>query len=127
MKQLILVLFLLVSIGHADAKSWLIVNKETKEILSLSPEDDAQLPNDSFEKIILEDDFENIELSAHPTYYKYKNNKFVLNVKKISDEELENEEAAERQVEEAMIQERIRKIAIDELKAEGKVFKYIDK
>jgi len=123
MRIIILILFSFFFVQQVNAASWLIVNKQSKEILSLSPEDDAQLPNSDYEKIILDEDFGDIVLSEHPTFYKYNGN-FVKNIKKISDRELQIEEDEERAEEEGWIKDRMRKNAMDELKLEGKIFKH---
>lgn len=119
MRILILVILCFLIIGSVNAKSWLIVNKQNQEILSLSPENDAQLPDDTYEKIIIDENFWDIQLTEHPTMYKYKNGKFIKNIEKISNIEIEKEEAEKEMAEEKLISERMRKIARDQLVAEG--------
>ena len=48
---------------------------------------------------------------------------FILNVKKISDEEIVKQEQVEKQAEEKLIQNKIRQLAIEALKAEGVMIK----
>ena len=119
MRILILILLSIVFAQSVNAKSWLIVNKQTKEVLSLSPEDDAQLPDSTYEKIIIDDNYWDIKLTEHPTMYLYKNSRFIKNIKKISDIEIEKEEATEANVRGKLITERMYKIAETELIAEG--------
>ena len=87
MRILILILLSIVFAQSVNAKSWLIINKQTKEILSLSPENDAQLPNNTYEKI--------------------------------SSLDIVREESERKSEEEKLITERMRKIARDQLVAEG--------
>ncbi len=117
-KVLVLFCFLMVA-NFAHGESYLIVSKATNEILSLSPEDDAQLPDNTFEKIVIDEDYWDIALSEHPTMYKYKDKKFIKNIEKISNVEIEKENAIVAGVRHSLIMERVIKIAEDELIAEG--------
>ena len=105
--------------GVVHAESYLIVDKDTNEILSLSPEDDAQVPDDNYTKIIIKDNYWDIDLDEQANMYKFKNGKFIKNIKKISDKEIEKEKAEEKNKEEKLITERMRKIARDQLIEEG--------
>jgi len=119
MRTLLLVLFSMTLIQPINAKTWLIVNKQNKEILSMSNENDAQLPDSSYEKIVLDEDYWDIKLDENATLYKFKNNKFIKNIEKISNIEIEKEKAEEKNKEEKLITERMRKIARDQLIEEG--------
>jgi len=120
-KIFICMLFIFSSIASAEV--YLLVDKETQEIKSLSNEDDAQVESGQ-EKIILDMDIMDIELAEHPRYYKYKNDRFVMNIKKLSDETIVANEREEEKAELDMIMERVIKNAKTELEAEGKVFKH---
>ncbi len=123
---LVVALGIIATIRHySHADTYMMVDTATQEIKSLSPEDDAQA-QEGWEKIILPNEFKEIELQYHPTFYKWKNGKFVMNIKKISDVELAREEGEARLAEEVLVQKRMRKIAMDELKAEGVIFNYIE-
>lgn len=88
MKKLIIgIMICLMCVATAEAKVWLIVDTDTDEIISMSPEDDAVLSQPSYEKVILDGDLDVYPLSYHPTYYKYKNKKFIVNIQKLSDKE----------------------------------------
>ena len=119
MKKLIGFVMICLLMGIVHAESYLIVDKNTNEILSLSPEDDAQLPNDNYTKIIIKDNYWDIDLDEQANMYKFKNGKFIKNIKKISDKEIEKEKAEEKNKEEKLITERMRKIARDQLVEEG--------
>jgi len=121
MRTLLLVLFSMTLIQPINAKTWLIVNKQNKEILSMSNENDAQLPDSSYEKIVLDEDYWDIKLDENATLYKFKNNKFIKNIEKISNIEIEKEKAEEKNKEEKLITERMRKIARDQLIEEGAI------
>lgn len=125
MKKLLIVLGIIFMASTVYADSYLLIDKQSKEVKSLSPIDDAQL-QEGWEKIIIPMEFKDIELSYNPIYYKWKNNKFVANLKKLSDGELEKEKAEDIAAEEAIIQKRMRKNAIAELKAEGVTFKHAE-
>ena len=121
MKKLIGFIMICLLMGVVHAESYLIVDKNTNEILSLSPEDDAQLPNDNYTKIIIKDNYWDIDLDEQVNMYKFKNGKFIKNIKKISDKEIEKEKAEEKNKEEKLITERMRKIARDQLIEEGAI------
>lgn len=122
MRILILMLVGFFVIGNVYSKSYLLVDKATNEVKSLSNEDDAQLEK-GWEKIILPQDFADIELTAPASDYKYKNKKLILNIKKISDREIDREikreKAEKKNKEDKLINERIRKIALQQLIEEG--------
>ena len=98
MKKLVFtILVLMFGLSFCYAKSFVIVDKTSNNVISLSPEDDAQLKPE-WEKFILEDNFFDLikQFEPSPTYYIYKNNKFIKNVKKISDEENAKQTAIEK-------------------------------
>ncbi len=121
MKELIGFIMICLLMGAVHAESYLIVEKNTNEILSLSPEDDAQVPDDNYTKIISKDNYWDIDLDEQANMYKFKNGKFIKNIKKISDKEIEKEKAEEKNKEEKLITERMRKIARDQLIEEGAI------
>jgi len=121
MKKLIGFIMICLLMGAVHAESYLIVEKNTNEILSLSPEDDAQVPDDNYTKIIIKDNYWDIDLDEQVNMYKFKNGKFIKNIKKISDKEIEKEKAEEKNKEEKLITERMRKIARDQLIEEGAI------
>ena len=103
-----------------------IYNNGNKEVYSVSERDDTVVPS-GHTKANLPGDFSNYVFQKNPTNYKYIDGSFVLNIKKISDEILAQEEIAEIAVEEEIVADRMRNNAIEELEAEGKVFKHIRK
>ena len=123
MRILLILLCLIFLAQTANAKVWVLVNKETREILSVSPADDAQIPNDEYEKIIVKGEYQDLipQLQYSAQDYKYKNGRFVLNVKKLSDEAVKQEEWEEKAKEDKFIKDRMRKIARDQLVGEGMI------
>ena len=117
--RILLVLMLFASIASADV--WLILDGD--EITSLSPMDDAQLEAGQT-KVVLPIELKDIELQYHPTYYKYKDGRFIVNVKKLSDEALAQEVALEVQIERDLINKKIKDLAITALESDGIVLKH---
>jgi len=117
--RILLVLMLFASIASADV--WLILDGD--EIVSLSPMDDAQLEAGQT-KVVLPIELKDIELQYHPTYYKFKDGRFIVNIKKLSDEALAQEVALEVQIERDLINKKIKDIAITALIADGIVLKH---
>ena len=126
MRTVIIFLCLLMGTFSANADVWIIVDTETKEIVSLSNQDDAQL-EPGWEKIIIPGKLKDIELQHHSQYYKYQNGIFIVNIQKLSNEALAQEEAMEISQEEIEVREWLRNLGIDELEKTGKVFKHIKK
>lgn len=108
------------------AELYIVVDEKSKEIVTASEQNDTILQKGQ-ELITLKGGFANYEFSDNPTNYFYKDNKFILNVKKINEQEKLKKELKEKDEEEKLIQERIRKISIDQLKIEGVIFKHLDK
>ncbi len=122
--MIFLLAFLLFSFG-VSAEVYLLVDTTTDNIHSMSPENDA-IPEEGQEVIIIPGDVMDYPLMYKPCFYKYKNNRLVVNVQKLSDKALRDEEDEKQIKEEKMIRKRMRKIAIDQLKGEGVEFEYIE-
>lgn len=119
MKKFILALAFLFIAQTAFADVWLIYKTDTKEVYSISNEDDAVMPAQGYTKVILKKHLDDIQLSYPMTYYKYQDGKFIIDITKVKAE-VDAQIVAQKEAEqEAIIQERIRKIAIDQLKTEG--------
>lgn len=113
-------LILAYSINLCFADVYVIYKKDTGEVYTASEKNDTVISEDC--KIeILPGNFKDYTLEYPITDYKIKNKKFIANIDKISKQELAREEKIKKDAEEVLIQERIRKIAIDQLKAEGKI------
>jgi len=117
--RILLVLMLFASVASADV--WLLLDGD--EIVSLSPMDDAQLEAGQT-KVVLPIELKDIELQYHPTYYKFKDGRFIVNIKKLSDEALAQEVALEVQIERDLINKKIKDMAIAALIADGIVLKH---
>ena len=127
MKKIFIATILLMFITSiANAESYLLIDKETKEVKSLSNEDDAQL-QPGWEKIILPTEFRDIELMYAPCYYYYRDKRFVVNTAKLSDEALKQQEILEKAEEEVWVKEYLQDMAITELKKAGKEFRHLRK
>ena len=127
MRYMMMILFLVSFVFSASADVWLIIDKNSKDVISMSSSDDAQLPNNNYEKIILPGKLIDYLLAYHPQYYKYQSDRFVVNIEKLSDEALAQQEAEEIAEEEKEVRKWIRNLGIDELEKGGKIFKHIKK
>ena len=124
MKKLLLIcLFLVATCSLAFADVYILYNTETKEVQSVSNQDDAVLEN-GYTKIILDGDISEYPLVYGAQNYKFVNNRFISNTKKISDEENAKIISKEKSIENKMIQDKLSEMAVVELKKEGKTFKY---
>ena len=124
MKKLLILLVLLGFCFTSYAELYIIVDTETQEIFTVSEKNDTVLP-DGKELVILEGDFETYPFPDHPSNCKLINNKFIVNTEKVNKEYQDSLIAEEIAEEEAMVQEKMRKLAIDKLKEEGKVLKHV--
>ncbi len=119
MKHILFIVILLFSFT-ANAEVYLLVDNND-EIVSMSPEDDAQLSN-GLHKTILVGDLSDYQLSDKPTNYKYKNNKFIKNIDKISNKEIKKEKGKKKADELTLINNKSMLDAMIALEAEGVVF-----
>jgi hypothetical protein len=126
MKRLFLILAFLVISTVAYADTFIIYKTDTKDIYSISNEDDAIMPASGYTKVITKQRFEDIQFQYPMDYYRYENGKFIVNADKVRAEVNAQIAAQERANEEKLIQDKLRAQAIDELKKEGKTFKYIE-
>lgn len=121
-KTLFLLIFLMISIT-LSAEVYLLVDEKTNEIISMSPEDDAVL-DVGMKKVVLSGKLSDYELQNHPTFYKFKDGKFIRNIEKESNYILDLQTEQELIDEQKMINTKSRELAIKELKTEGKQIKY---
>lgn len=123
MKKILLISFLLlISTEFVFADLVVIYNKSTKEVYSVSEKDDTIIP-EGYEKVVTSGNLSDFT-DENPLNYKFVNKKFVKDIDKISKQEQKKTEDKEKSDEEKLIQDRIEKIAIDQLKSEGVMFKY---
>lgn len=125
MKKLLILLGFLVVSNFCYAEVYMTYDKESQEVIDVSKRKDVVL-QPGWERIGMPGTIQdyNAEFQMHPSFYKYKNNRFVQNVKKISDKVLEQERIAEIIEETGAIEEEVRSIAIERLKGKGKNIKY---
>ena len=121
MKKIFLVCLLLAFTTVASAEVYVLYDKSSKEIKSISNEDDAVLES-GWEKIVLQGELEDYPLVYNPKYYKMNGNKFVANTKKISDEENEKQKKTKIKEELDLIINQSYKTACEALEASGTVF-----
>jgi len=82
------------SLSYADI--YVIYNNETGEVYTISEKDDTVIP-EGYSKEVLQGGFSNYDFQYNPTYYKFKSKKFIVNTKKISDEEKIKQEMIEKE------------------------------
>ena len=125
--RLLLCMFLMLSLP-VFGETYLLVDKATNEIKSMSPRNDAQLESGQ-EKIILPENWEVYPLTDKPSNYKYKDGKFIKNIEKISNKEIKKAKYEKKNKELKKIEQRSLLSAMKELEAEGVKFdelKYSD-
>ncbi len=124
-KIAIALLFVLLIAPAARAKMYIIYDGETKEVHTMSPKNDTLPPPGHMLKE-LPGGWSNYDFGErNPCDYKYVNDGFVLDVAKISNQELEAQAAQEIATELEMIEKKMKLLAMKELKKEGKPFKKI--
>ena len=123
MKKLFISIVLVFSIQAVNADVYLTYDMNTKEVKDFSPIDDCVVQS-GWKKITLQGKLHHYPLSYHPTYYKYENGQFVVNIQKLSDEAIVQQEKEEIKEEVKEIAQKMKAMAIDELKKEGKIIKY---
>ena len=84
----------------------------------------ATIIPDGKELIILQGDWSTYEFTDDPTNYKYKNNNFIKNLDKINEKENKKIKKQEQEAELKFIEQRMRAMAIEVLKAEGETISH---
>lgn len=123
MRNSIFLLFWLLLPYPCFADSYVIYKTATGDVYTVSEKDDTVVP-EGHTKVVLAGTPKELFPQDHPTNYKHENGQFVRNLGKIAAEEEKKAVDATKEQEEEAIQKRIRKVAIDQLKAEGAVFKH---
>ena len=116
--RLVLFQVLLLTCNMAFAEVYLTYDKNTKDIIDFAP-DKAVVMQDGWERIVLSGDLPDYALAYHCTNYKYQNDRFVVNVKKLSDEALAQEKAERKAKRKKKIEDRMYKDIEQKLIAEG--------
>ncbi len=100
MKTIKVLLFILcISCNLARADVFVIYDTQTKEVASIQ-DDDSAVVEQGFTKTIIEGkEVADFDLENNATDYKFTNNKFVVNTKKISDRENEKEAGEAKETE----------------------------
>ena len=109
----------------AFAEVFIIYNKATKEVLSISDQDDAVYDETIYEKRVDGGDIKDLDLDASPRDYKVVGKKLVKDINKISEREASAENSREKTLEEQLIDEKAKYIACKQLESEGVIFKHI--
>jgi len=125
MKTILIVCALLtIFASTAMANLYLIVNSESKEIITASESNDTVV-GDGQDIITLPGKFENYELAHNPVFYFYKDDRFVLNTEKLNTVSVDA--VIEQWIQDDMIDD-ARKKAIERGKLEGVISDdYVDK
>ena len=123
-KIIITILAILLMSIPAFAETYLLVDNSTKAIISMSPEDDAQIEAGQ-EKVVIKDKFFEIKLDSQLQDYFYINEKFVKDYEKISKRESDKIESKKKSIEIEVIKKRALKDAYEKLKAENYNFKEV--
>lgn len=119
-----LVIFLLFVCNVCFGDVFVIYESTSKEVYSVSEKDDTVLP-DGHDKKMLLGTIEQLGLEENPTNYTYKSNKFILNSKKINEQEKKMSDESAKKSELELIEKKQRKAAFEQLKAEGVVFEHV--
>lgn len=123
MRSLIFILFLLTAqIAHATV--YVVYNDSTKEVLSISPVDDAVVPA-GYSKKALDISIDQVRLDQSLSYYKFQNNRFVLDTNKAAIEEGRRADLQEAAAERRAVMSRALQMACADLEGSGTVFKHI--
>lgn len=112
-------LFLMIFPVVCNAELYVVVDKNTKEVITASEKNDT-IPQDGQEVKVLKGNLKDFS-DENPTNYKLSGTKFVKDIEKISNQELKKADDAEKEKVDALIQEKTRQMAIEALKEEGKL------
>lgn len=120
--RILLFLFLFCSVAQADV--YVVYDKTTKEIVTMSEKDDTVIQDGQVMEVI-PGRLADIELRDAAQNYKFVNKKFIENVQKISSSESAKEAEAKRNAEEELIFTEMRRQAYEKLKSDGVSFEQV--
>ena len=126
-KIFIMCLISLLFVSYSFADVYIVYDKDTKEVVSISSENDCVVMENMELKVEKGVGLKNVQLANKPNMYKYIDGKFELNYEKAIAQENEDTANYEKKLELEMINQKIRDMAIEVLKTEGKVFKHYEK
>ena len=119
MKIISMVLAILLFTANAHALI-VIYDSDTKEVYTTSSYDDTLVP-DGYEKAELKGKIKDWDFPENPTNCFFKDGRFVVNTKKLSDEYKKQEDLVIEREKEVKIQDKMRDMAIKELEKEGEI------
>jgi len=119
MKIISMILAILLFTVNAHALI-VIYDSETKEVLTVGSFDDTLVP-DGYEKAELKGTIGDWDFVENPVNCFFKDGRFVVNTKKLSDEYKKQEDLVIERAKEAKIQDKMRDMAIKELEKEGEI------
>lgn len=120
----IISLLIILSCGVSFADVYVVTNKDTDDIVSISDHADCVVTSAMKEKVIKNMDIKDVVLVYPPEYYTLKGNSIVPNMSKISQKEANDLKNHDYKAEEDSIYAHYKNKAIDEMIASGKIFKY---
>jgi len=117
--KFIIIGILLLFVTPCFAETYIIFNSDTQEVLSVSPQDDAVMPQTGYTKIIIKDNFWDLDLQYPHQWYKWSGSRLIPNTKKLDEEAIKEEKVREKVEQEKLINDELRSVAIERLKAKG--------
>lgn len=123
MKYTIFALILMFSTA-SFADVYVVYDKKTNEVISISNEDDCMVSGDMKLKVLKNKKLKDIVLGAAPTMYFFKGNKFEPNFPKLQAKETEDLKKYSHEQEEYAIRKYTKNKNIDEMIAGGHEFKH---
>lgn len=129
-KAIMVVIVLLMLTPMVSANVYVAYDRNTQDVYSMSIKDDFRgvdvdgeyLQVNDVDYIILPGRLTDYPLQYHPVFYKYQSDRFVVNIKKLSDLALAQTETAERAAEMLLIEKKSKLFAKKELEKEGIIF-----
>ncbi len=122
MKRIVLVILVLAISRVAFADFKVVYDKASKEVVFIAEKGNVKISSEDNAKlktVVMKGTLESYDLQEQHSDYKIVNNKFIVNVKKISDREIAREEETIKQSDMKLIQNKAYKIACDALIANG--------
>ena len=116
MKYFIILLLVMFMTPMASADVYIVTDTDTKDVISVSNENDCVVKDGMTLTVDKTIDLEDIALVNHPRYYTYDKGKFKANMSKLQEKEAKELEKYEKDIEVDKIEKRMRKLAIDTFK-----------
>jgi hypothetical protein len=101
------------------AETYVIYNTDTKEVYSLSNKDDAVMPSGNYTKSVMKESMPDLDIIYPHKFYRWTGTRITPNNTKLDEAAKAEEQVRSKVEQDAVINKKLRDMAIAELKKDG--------